>query len=319
MPADISVIIAAYNMEKYIGRAIQSALDQESVSVEVIVVDDNSTDGTQAAIARINDPRVTLISLPFNGGPSAARNAGFAAATAPWIAILDSDDMFLQGRLARCLLRAKLFDADIVVDNLVVHHEIDKAEHPMFPPAHFSRLGVLTLENFIGVRRFWSRKVPPALLKPLFRAEFLRQHGLRYDPALRIAEDYLLMCEALASGARCAVEPAAGYFYTLRADLLCRRLTLGDVDRMAEADEKFVARYKLSPAAARLQRRQEYALKEYYVFAELIDTLKQRDIKGALRAAAGRPLAARHLWRPAWRRVERLFEKLGWRPRPRLF
>jgi succinoglycan biosynthesis protein ExoO len=308
MPADISVVIAVYNMEEYIGRAIQNALDQESVSVEVIVINDNSTDGTPAAVARINDPRVKFISLPVNSGPSASRNAGIAAATTPWIAILDGDDMFLQGRLARCLRRAKMLDADIVVDNLVVHREADKAEHPMFPPS-FSRLGVLTLEKFISVKRFFPGwRTSLGYLKPLFRTEFLRQHGLRYDPALRIGEDYLLMCEALASGALCAVEPAAGYVYTVRADSLCRGLTLADVDQMAKGDEKFLARYKLSPAAARAQKRQEYDLKEYYAFAKLVGALKRRDIKGALKAAADRPLVARHLWRTAWRRVERLLK-----------
>jgi succinoglycan biosynthesis protein ExoO len=310
MPTDISVIIAAYNAEKYIERAIRSALDQESVSVEVIVIDDNSTDGTPATIARINDPRVTFISLSVNSGPSVSRNTGIAAASAPWIAILDSDDMFLQGRLARCLLRAKMLDADIVVDNLVARRVTDKAEYPMFPPASFSRIGVLTLERFTSVKRFFpGGRTSLGYLKPVFRAEFLRQHGLCYDPALRIGEDYLLMCEALASGPRCAVEPEAGYLYTvLRAGSLTSRLTLADVDRMAEGDKKFLARYKLSPAAARMQRRQEYDLKEYYAYAKLADALKRRDVKGALKAAVDRPLITRHLWQPARRRAERLFK-----------
>jgi succinoglycan biosynthesis protein ExoO len=312
MPTDISVVIAAYNVEKYIERAIHSALDQESVSVEVIVIDDRSTDGTPAAVARINDPRVTLISLSVNSGPSISRNTGIAAASAPWIAILDSDDMFLQGRLARCLLRAKIRDADIVVDNLVVHREADKTEYPMFPPANFSRIDVLTLERFTSVRRFFpGRRTSFGYLKPVFRAEFLRQHGLRYDPGLHICEDYLLMSEALASGARCAVEPTAGYLYTVqRAGSLTSRLTLADVDRIAEGDKKFLARYKLSPAAARMQRRQEYDLKEYYAYVKLANALKRHDIKGALKAAADRPLTARHLWKPVRRRVEGLFKKI---------
>jgi succinoglycan biosynthesis protein ExoO len=308
MPIDISVVIAAYNAERYIERAIHSALDQENVEVEVIVVDDSSTDGTAAAVARINDPRVTFISLSINSGPSVSRNTGIAAAISPWIAILDSDDMFLRGRLARCLLRAKMLDADIVVDNLVAHREADKAEYPMFPPASFSRIGVLTLEKFASVKRFFpGRKTSLGYLKPVFRAEFLRRHGLRYDPGLHIGEDYLLMCEALASGARCAVEPVAGYLYTVqRAGALTNRLTLADVDRIAEGDKKFLARYKLSPAAARMHRRQEYDLQEYYAYAKLADALKRRDIKGALKAAADRPLTARHLWQPARRRVEKI-------------
>ena len=311
MPAEISIVIAAYNVEKYVERAIRSALDQENVSVEVIVIDDKSTDGTRAAIACIADPRVRVINLLVNSGPSVSRNAGIDAATAPWIAILDGDDMFLQGRLARCLLRAKMLDADIVVDNLVAHRETNKAEYPMFSPMFFSRIGILTLEKFTSVKRFFpGRRTSLGYLKPVFKAEFLQQRGLRYDPALRIGEDYLLMCEALASGARCAVEPEAGYLYTVRAGSLTSQLSLDDVDRMAEGDKKFLARYRPGRAAARMQRRQAYDLREYYAYAMLTDALKRRDIKGALKGVATRPLIALRLWRPASRRAKQLFKKM---------
>jgi succinoglycan biosynthesis protein ExoO len=311
MPPDISVIIGAYNVERYIGRAVRSALDQESVSVEVIVVDDNSTDGTPTIVAGIDDPRVTLIGLPVNGGPSVSRNAAVAAANAPWIAVLDGDDMFLQGRLARFLRRANTLDADIVVDDLWAHREIDKAEYPMFPSS-FSRLGVLTLEKFVAGRRFFvgPGEMPLGYIKPMFKAEFLRQHGLRYNPALRIGEDYQLMFAALASGARCVVEPTAGYLYTVRGDSISPKMTLADLDRMAEVDEMLRACYKLSPAVARLLKRQRCNLHEYSTYVRLTTALKRRDIKGAMRAAADRPLAARHLFRAGWRRVERIFEKI---------
>jgi succinoglycan biosynthesis protein ExoO len=311
MPADISVIIGAYNVERYIERAVRSALRQEGGAVEIIVIDDKSSDGTRAIVSRINDPRVRLISLPVNSGPSVSRNAGVAAASAPWIAILDGDDMFLEGRLARCLQRAKSLDADIVVDNLLAHREIDKVEYPMFSPS-FSRLSVLTLEKFIAGKRFFvgPGEMPLGYLKPMFKAEFLRERRLRYDPALRIGEDYKLMFEALASGARCAVEPTTGYFYTVRGDSLSPTMTLADLDRMAEVDERLRARYNLSPTVARLQKRQRGNLQEYSAYVRLTAALKRHDIKGAIRAASDRPLAARHLLGAGWRRVERLIKKL---------
>jgi succinoglycan biosynthesis protein ExoO len=238
-----------------------------------------------------------------------SRNTGISAATSPWIAILDGDDTFLPGRLARCLLRAKKFNADIVVDDLIARRESDGSEYPMFP-AFFSHLDMLTLDKFMSVKRFFSgSRRPPGYLKPMFRAAFLRQHGLGYDPGLRIGEDYLLMCEALASGARCAVEPTAGYLYTVRANSISSRLTKADVDGMASGDKKVSARYKLGPAAARMQKRQEHDLQEYCAYVKLADALKRRDIIEALRAVAERPLTVRHLWQPAWRRAEFLLKE----------
>jgi len=140
MPADVSVIIAAYNVENYIERAIRSALDQSGVAVEVIVVNDASTDSTLAIASRIKDPRVTCINLSSNSRPSIVRNTGFAAASAPWLAVLDGDDAFAPNRLIRCIARANSTNADIVVDNLEVRRENDKVCSPMFKPEKFARM-----------------------------------------------------------------------------------------------------------------------------------------------------------------------------------
>jgi succinoglycan biosynthesis protein ExoO len=308
MPPDVSVIIAAYNVENYIERAVRSALEQQDVTVEVIVVNDASTDGTAAAIARIDDAHIKRIDLAVNGGPGAARNAGIAAATAPWIAILDGDDMFLPGRLARCLIRARAVKADIVVDNLAAYREADGAEYPMFNPVRFARLGVLDLAHFIdGNRFFLGNGEALGYVKPIFAASFLKQRNLRYDHDLRIGEDYLLLCEALANGARCIVEPQAGYRYTVRKGSISHRLTPADVERIADGDRTFLARHSLGPAAAQAQKRREYGLKEALAYTRLLDALKQRSVREAFRAVRQCPPAARHLWQPVRVRVRRLF------------
>jgi succinoglycan biosynthesis protein ExoO len=150
MMADVSVIIAAYNVESYIDRAIQSALDQKDVTVEVITINDGSTDHTLKAIERIVDPRLKCINISQNSGPSIARNIGIAAATSKWIAILDADDAFLPDRLARCLARAKTLNADIVVDNINVKQETTNDIRPMFTPKHFNARAQLDLATFIA-------------------------------------------------------------------------------------------------------------------------------------------------------------------------
>ena len=95
----ISAVIPAYNIEAYIGRAIESALRQSRPADEIVVVDDGSTDGTAAEIRKFGE-RVRLIQQP-NGGLSAARNRGIAAAGGEWIAFLDGDDEWLPEHLQR--------------------------------------------------------------------------------------------------------------------------------------------------------------------------------------------------------------------------
>lgn len=307
MTPDISVVIAAYNVEAYIERAIRSALDQQHVLVEVIVVDDASTDKTVSVASEINDSRVKLIKLAANGGPSAARNAGFAVATAPWIAVLDGDDAFLPDRLMRCRTRAKALNADIVVDNLEVFREADSAHYPMFAPADFTRLGMLDLRTFIaGNCSFLGGGIAYGYLKPMFSTAFLRQYELSYDREIRIGEDYMLLAEALAHGARCVVEPSLGYAYTVRAGSISHRLSLADVTRIANGDKKFIARYRLDGATARAQAQREHALKEAFAYTNLLNALKQRDVRSAMAAIGSCPKATRHLWRPLWLRIKRL-------------
>ena len=98
----ISVVIPGYNREALIGRAIESVLAQSVRPAEVIVVDDGSTDGTAAEVERYRgvDRVVRGISQP-NRGPGSARNRGVRAAAGPWIAFLDSDDLWREGHLER--------------------------------------------------------------------------------------------------------------------------------------------------------------------------------------------------------------------------
>jgi len=99
LPA-VDVILPAYNGREVIAKALASALDQE-VSLRVIVVDDGSEDDS-AAIARSYGSRVTILSQA-NRGVSGARNVGLAAAQAPYVALLDQDDIWEPGKLARQL------------------------------------------------------------------------------------------------------------------------------------------------------------------------------------------------------------------------
>lgn len=95
-----SIIIPAYNRSRSIGRAVGSCLAQDMEAIEVIVVDDGSTDDTPHQVAKFMDPRVVYVRQE-NAGASAARNRGARVARGKYLAFLDSDDEFLPGKLSR--------------------------------------------------------------------------------------------------------------------------------------------------------------------------------------------------------------------------
>jgi glycosyltransferase involved in cell wall biosynthesis len=101
-PADVAVVIPAHNALPDVIEAVESALAQQPAPAEVIVVDDDSTDGTGGAVRARFGGRVVVVSGRF-GSAGAARNAGWRAARARWIALLDADDLWYPGKLAAAL------------------------------------------------------------------------------------------------------------------------------------------------------------------------------------------------------------------------
>ena len=111
----ISVVIPVFNGARFLADAIDSALGQDGVSVEVIVVDDGSTDAT-ARVAAGYGERITYLRQP-NRGPSAARNSGIARARGDFLAFLDSDDVWPPRNLFT-LLAAMTAGVDIVLGQI---------------------------------------------------------------------------------------------------------------------------------------------------------------------------------------------------------
>jgi glycosyltransferase involved in cell wall biosynthesis len=110
----ISVIVPVHDGERFLRQSVDSIRAQRVSELELIIVDDGSTDGTSDLIAELA-PDIA-IRLPENSGPATARNAGVAAATGEWLAFLDSDDLWTNASLAvRSVLLAQTPNIDIVI------------------------------------------------------------------------------------------------------------------------------------------------------------------------------------------------------------
>ena len=98
----VSVIVPAYNQAQYLGQAIDSVLGQTYGDLELVVVDDGSTDGTADVVRLRLDPRLRYMQQD-NQGLSAARNSGIRVASGAWLSFLDADDLFLPEKLSALL------------------------------------------------------------------------------------------------------------------------------------------------------------------------------------------------------------------------
>src|SRR6266508_5738391 len=104
---DVTVVIPTHDRCALLALTLRSVLWQRDVELEVVVVDDGSSDDTAAMVAGLGDARVRLVRHPTALGVSAARNRGIAEARGAWVAFLDDDDLWAPDKLARQLQAAR--------------------------------------------------------------------------------------------------------------------------------------------------------------------------------------------------------------------
>jgi glycosyltransferase involved in cell wall biosynthesis len=107
---DVTVVVPTHNRSALLTLTLHSVLWQRHVDLEVIVVDDGSTDDTAQVLAALADPRIRRIHHPTPQGVSAARNRGIAEAGGDWVAFVDDDDLWAPDKLARQLQAARNTD-----------------------------------------------------------------------------------------------------------------------------------------------------------------------------------------------------------------
>ena len=126
----ISVVMPTYNRAKVLPRAIDSVLEQTHPEVELVVVDDGSTDGTEALIAGYGD-RIVYVKLEGNRGGNYARNRGIERASGEIVSFIDSDDEFLPHKLAAVdAFFAENPEIDLLVDSFEIRYPPDQNRKP---------------------------------------------------------------------------------------------------------------------------------------------------------------------------------------------
>jgi glycosyltransferase involved in cell wall biosynthesis len=197
----VSVVIPTRDRRDLLLRAVRSALAQDLRDVEVLVVDDGSTDGTSEALAGVGDDRVRVIRNARPVGVAAARNMGAEAAAAPWIAFLDDDDLWSPRKLGQQRAAAEADTRHWVYAGVV---EIDRdgrllGGEPPPPPAALVQ----------GLRG--RNLVPAGCSNVMLRAAVFRQVG-GFDTGLRHLADWDLWLRLAPTGLpACVPSPLVAY------------------------------------------------------------------------------------------------------------
>jgi glycosyltransferase involved in cell wall biosynthesis len=194
MTPDVSVIIPTHNRLQYLKQAIASCFeDNDSIDVEVIVVNDGSSDGTRSYLDMLDHPHVRPI-YQSPQGAQAARNAGMEAARGRYVKFLDDDDWLLPGSLAAEVARLKESGADASHGRIQIQEESDDGSAPagVAPESMRKDMAATILREST-----WT--VPH---KYLFRRDVIQQ--CTWDPDLPYHQDYAFLIDVSCRGAEFA-------------------------------------------------------------------------------------------------------------------
>jgi succinoglycan biosynthesis protein ExoO len=287
VPIDVSVVICAYNEEGLLRRSVDSALSQQGVTLEVILVNDNSADGTLELMQKLakRDARIKIIDNQENLGPAASRNRAEQSAVGEWICPLDADDWFGEGRLARLVEAGRRYKVDMVSDDIYFVPQGHEYNAQRLLSQKYSNVFTLaTVEDFIEM------SMPLGLswgyMKPLVRISFLRRNKINYNENLRIMEDWDYYMKCLLQGARFLLVGEPRYYYLVAQNSLSKvgsdqsRMLLGIEITKAIMD---LARAKNNPTALNMLKKRERLLHRIVSYYDISAALKSLNFFDAIK------------------------------------
>lgn len=268
MKPEVSVIIPAYNSENYLAKALKSVFNQSFSNLEIILIDDASTDSTVKIANSFKDRRLKIISNEQNRGVSYSRNLGIAKARGEWIALLDSDDWYDPQRLEKLIAAVKTTNADLIADDLWLiderarqHWSTLLTESFLIQQSPITQIDAVEFVKSdrlsrIDAKRNWSL----GYTKPLIKREFLLRNQIWYDENLKVGEDFTLYLECLRKQAKFYLLKQAYYYYRTREVSLSTRKPTEYLAESCTITESFI-------------HRQVKSLEEFYLLNALIENL----------------------------------------------
>lgn len=172
MTEKVSVIIPVYNCEKYLEETLQSILRQNYDGLEIIIVNDGSTDSSEEIIYRyaLEDSRIQIINQE-NQGPSSARNLGIQVATGKYLIFFDSDDVMLEGAITSLVEAMEMENANIAIGGYILWMPIFQNKEEKLEAVPF----LLEESDYENIAKF-----QPFPMNKMFRTEIVKKNQIRF-------------------------------------------------------------------------------------------------------------------------------------------
>jgi len=273
----VSIIIPAYNIDGYIKTCIDSVISQTFTDLEVIVINDGSTDNTGCILDDYSkrDCRIKVIHKS-NAGVSAARNDGLKAAQGKYLLFFDGDDFSEPYTIAELVKIMQIEEPDVL---LYGYHrwrdgEITKTSLPIFPEGRYEGKKIITdlLSRFVGISNEginnWIKGEKdglyvenPALWRCMVRSSVISNNALEFDVNLKIGEDTVFISDVLSCAKRCYVLHKPYYYLVYRESSAIATYEKNAVKKLDGKKRLLIARIALTD---RVLKRSGVDIKSYW-------------------------------------------------------
>ncbi|MDT3428865.1 glycosyltransferase involved in cell wall biosynthesis/CDP-glycerol glycerophosphotransferase (TagB/SpsB family) [Paenibacillus forsythiae] len=269
----VSVIITNYNKGKYLTECLLSVLDQSLSNLEIILVDDGSTDNSHIVIEELLEKYSSLkVIRQSNQGVSSARNIGMLQASGEYITFLDADDYVNKDAYRSLYLLAQRQRASIAIGNIRCFNESRSWSLPYLKPLFDRRKSVVR-----NIRTHNELNLSPSVGNKLFSRNLVVQHGIFFDEELYIGEDLLFTQACSHLSARIAVmeDVILNYRVNEESNTLSSKPTLSFFEQLLLLQSKIKQLYASMQVANYIEpiekRQLKFLLKSMMMKAEFMN------------------------------------------------
>ncbi|MCT1797322.1 glycosyltransferase family 2 protein [Aerococcus viridans] len=224
--SEISIIIPMYNSEEFIFETINSLIMQTYKNIEILIIDDGSTDSSATIIEeKFNDKRIKYFYQENSGAPT-ARNYGLQKANGEYVLFFDSDDIMLKYGVEKLVNKIRKFEADLVVGD---YNRIDSEGNLK---SQVERR--YTMDNYYGLNDQFSKiqflaNIDPLPGSKLFRKQFLLSKGITFEK-LSIGQDLNFYLKCLGHCPKVEIIDDEIYSYRIRENSISRKYSKSILD-----------------------------------------------------------------------------------------
>lgn len=210
----VSLVVPVYNVENYLARCLDYCINQSYVDIEIICINDGSTDGSLNILNHYQklDSRIKIINKE-NGGLSSARNAGIAAASGKYVLFVDSDDFISTIAVEKLVENAEKYNSDMVVFDYINHNGHEYIQHTIDEPSITSDK-CFNIDTLGGIM---YNRIPVATCFKLYNLSFIKENEILFDEGL-IYEDVAYYAKVFTKAKRITYLSEPLYSYTISRD-----------------------------------------------------------------------------------------------------